>query len=64
MLQQLHDLTDQQATEAVVLNIAWHDALNIRHEPDVYLCERTLRNYQIRQLEGWTVNLDRGTFLS
>jgi hypothetical protein len=34
ILQQLHDLTDQQTTEAVALNIAWHYALDIRHEPD------------------------------
>jgi hypothetical protein len=51
ILQQLHDLTDQQATEAVALNIAWHYALDIRHEPDAYLCERTLRNYRRRILE-------------
>lgn len=48
ILQQLHDLTDQQTTEAVALNIAWHYALDIRHEPDAYLCERTLRNYRRR----------------
>jgi hypothetical protein len=51
ILQQLHDLTDRQATEAVALNIAWHYALDIRHEPDAYLCERTLRNYRRRILE-------------
>ena len=51
ILQQLHDLTDQQTTEAVALNIAWHYALDIRHEPDAYLCERTLRNYRRRVLE-------------
>lgn len=50
ILQQLHDLTDQQATEAVALNIAWHYALDIRHEPDAYLCERTLRNYRCKIL--------------
>ena len=52
ILQQLHDLTDQQTTEAVALNIAWHYALDIRHEPDAYLCERTLRNYRTRLLEA------------
>ncbi len=52
ILQQLHDLTDQQTTEAVALNIAWHYALDIRHEPDAYLCERTLRNYRNRILES------------
>jgi hypothetical protein len=51
ILQQLHDLTDQQTTEAIALNIAWHYALDIRHEPDAYLCERTLRNYRRRVLE-------------
>lgn len=52
ILQQLHDLTDEQTTEAVALNIAWHYALDIRHEPDAYLCERTLRNYRTRLLEA------------
>jgi Transposase domain (DUF772) len=51
ILQQLHDLTDRQATEAVALNIGWHYALDLRHEPDAYLCERTLRNYRRRILE-------------
>jgi len=51
ILQQLHDLTDQQTTEAVALNIAWHYALDIRREPDAYLCERTLRNYRCKILE-------------
>ena len=46
ILQQLHDLTDQQTVEAIALHIAWHYALDIRHEPDAYLCERTLRNYR------------------
>jgi len=46
VLQQLHDLTDEQAVEAVALNIAWHYALDIRREADAYLCERTLRNYR------------------
>jgi len=44
ILQQLHDLTDEQTVEAIALNIAWHDALDIRRESDAYLCERTLRN--------------------
>ena len=51
ILQQLHDLTDQQTTEAVALNIAWHYALDIRHESDAYLCDRTLRNYRGKILE-------------
>ncbi|MEZ6051992.1 MAG: transposase [Planctomycetaceae bacterium] len=52
ILQQLHDLTDQQTTEAVALNMAWHYALDIRHEPDAHLCERTLRNDRNRILES------------
>ena len=52
ILQQLHDLTDEQATEAVALNIAWHYALDIRSESDAYLCERTLRNYRRRVIES------------
>jgi hypothetical protein len=51
ILQQLHDLTDRQTTEAVALNIAWHYALDIRREPDAYLCERTLRNYRSKILD-------------
>ncbi|TWU00445.1 hypothetical protein Pla108_13960 [Botrimarina colliarenosi] len=51
ILQQLHDLTDQQAAEAVALDIAWHYALDIQREPDAYLCERTLRNYRRRIIE-------------
>ena len=50
ILQQLHDLTNEQTTEAVALNISWHYALDIRHESDAYLCERTLRNYRTRML--------------
>ena len=52
ILQQLHDLTDEQTVEAIALNIAWQYALDIRHESDAYLCERTLRNYRQRILDG------------
>jgi Sec-independent protein translocase protein TatA len=51
ILQQLHDLTDKQAVEAVALNIAWHYALDIRTESDAYLCERTLRNYRLHVIK-------------
>ena len=61
ILQQLHDLTDQQTSEAVSLNIAWHYALDVRHEPDAYLCERTLRNYRSKVLE---LELDEVIFRS
>jgi hypothetical protein len=46
ILQQLHDLTDEAAVEAIAFNIGWHYALDIRREPDAYMCERTLRNYR------------------
>ena len=46
ILQQLHDLTDAAAVEAIAFNIAWHYALDIQTESDSYVCERTLRNYR------------------
>ncbi len=46
ILQQLHDLTDVATVEAVVFNMAWHYALDLRDDDDAYLCERTLRNYR------------------
>ncbi|QDT32929.1 transposase [Thalassoglobus polymorphus] len=52
ILQQLHDFTDQQTTEAIALNIAWHYALDIRQDSDAYLCERTLRNYRKKVLDA------------
>ncbi|WP_231753538.1 transposase [Rosistilla carotiformis] len=52
ILQQLHDFTDQQTTEAIALNIAWHYALDIRHNSDAYICERTLRNYRKMVLDA------------
>lgn len=51
ILQQLHDLTDAGAVEAVAFNIAWHYALDIRSESDAYFCERTLRNYRALAIE-------------
>lgn len=46
VLQQMHDLTDAAAVEAVAFNIGWHYALDIRDESDAYISERTLRNYR------------------
>ena len=51
ILEQLHDLTDQQTVEAVAFNIAWHYALDIHHDVDTYLCPRTLRNYRRKIIE-------------
>jgi hypothetical protein len=52
ILQQLHDLSDPAAAEAVAFNEAWHYALDARGEEDMYLCERTLRNYRAMVVAG------------
>lgn len=46
ILQQLHDLTDAATVDALVFNMMWHYALDIRDDADAYLCEKTLRNYR------------------
>jgi hypothetical protein len=46
ILQQLHDLTDSKVVEQLAFNLAWHYALDIRDDSDVYICERSLRNYR------------------
>src|SRR5262249_38661644 len=61
ILQQLHDTTDAATVEAVALNLARQYALDIRAEPDAYLCERTLRNSRRRLTER---GLDRPRFRS
>lgn len=47
-LQQMHDLSDESAREAVAFNTQWHFALDITGESDSekYLCEKTLRTYR------------------
>jgi hypothetical protein len=52
VLQQLHDLSDVAAVEAIAFNEAWHYALDARGEEDMYLCERTLRNYRAKVVAG------------
>ncbi len=44
ILQQLHDLPDPQMVEQLAFHLAWHYALDIRDNSDVYICERSLRN--------------------
>lgn len=51
ILQQIHDLPDTQAAEAVAFNIAWQYALDIRGSKDANLCERTIRNYRALLIE-------------
>jgi Transposase DDE domain/Transposase domain (DUF772) len=52
VLQQLHDLSDAATVEAIAFNEAWHYALDARGEDDMYLCERTLRNYRSMVVAG------------
>ena len=56
ILQQMFDLTDKAAVEALAFNLAWHYALDIRSERDCYFCEKTLRSY--RALEPGAVTRD------
>ncbi len=51
LLQQLHDLTDQETVEALAFRIDWHFALDLHSESDAYLSERTLRNYRRRIID-------------
>jgi hypothetical protein len=46
LLQQVHDLTDEETVNQVSFNIQWHYALNITEESDAakYLCPKTLWN--------------------
>ena len=46
LLQQTHDLTDEETVNHVSFNIQWHYALNITEESDSakYLCPKTLWN--------------------
>lgn len=51
ILQQIHDLPDAQAVEAVAFNIAWQYALDIRDSKDANISERTIRNYRALLIE-------------
>ena len=48
ILQQVHDLSDNDVIEELAFNIQWHYALDITSESDddKYLCEKTLRTYR------------------
>ena len=50
VLQQIQDLTDEEASKQVAFNLQWHYALDITEESDeaTYLCPRTL--WHLRQL--------------
>lgn len=61
ILQQLHDLSDPDVTDAIAFNINWHYALDITDESDsgMYVSERTLRTYRRILMDE---NLDRLLF--
>jgi hypothetical protein len=46
LLQQTHDLTDEETVNQLAFNIQWHYALNITEESDSakYICQKTLWN--------------------
>ena len=48
ILQQMHDLSDEETQSALAFNLSWHYALDITDESDAstYFSERTLRNYR------------------
>jgi DDE family transposase/transposase-like protein DUF772 len=50
LLQQAHDLTDEETIEQVAFNEQWHYALNITEKSDeaTYICPKTL--YNVRRL--------------
>lgn len=65
LLQQMQDLTDQDAADHLAYNIQWHYALNITEESDSakYICEKTIwsmRN-QIAELELDSILFDQLT---
>jgi len=61
VLQQMHDLSDEQTVCQVAFNQQWHYALNITDTSDqaTYLCEKTLWNFRNIMTEN---NLDTYVF--
>jgi len=53
LLQQMFDLTDDDAVRQLAFNTEWHYALNLLSEEDgsKYICERTLRSYRTLMME-------------
>lgn len=48
ILQQMHDLSDEETQRALAFNLDWHYALDITDNSDAstYISERTIRNYR------------------
>ena len=54
ILQQTHDLTDEETVNQLAFNIQWHYALNITEESDSakYMCPKTLWSMRNTVIEG------------
>jgi hypothetical protein len=54
LLQQIHDLTDEETVSQLAFNLQWHYALDIVDESDEakYLCEKTLWNMRDLVIEN------------
>ena len=65
LLQQTHDLTDEETVSQLAFNIEWHYALNITEESDSakYMCPKTLWNMRSIAVENGldTMLFDRTT---
>jgi len=65
VLQQTHDLTDEETVDQLAFNIQWHYALNITDESDSakYMCPKTLWNMRSIVVDNAldTILLDRVT---
>ena len=61
ILQQMHDLTDEQTVSQMAFNQQWHYALDITSSSDeaTYLCEKTLWNFRKVMTDN---NLDTEVF--
>jgi hypothetical protein len=62
VLQQMHDLTDEETVSQLAFNLQWHYALDIADEADEskYLCEKTLWNMRTVVIEN---NIDQDLFV-
>ena len=61
LLQQAHDLTDEETVSQLAFNIQWHYALNLTEESDAakYLCLKTLWTFRQLMIEK---KLDKALF--
>ncbi len=54
LLQQIHDLTDEETADALAFNMLWHYALNILGNSDTYthMCPKTIYNIRKTVMES------------